>query len=400
MLALRGMATAVQGFSLSEPSHVIRLRDPHEAPDHGADVALIRSADDEARARAAGFNGALAIGGVPIDCSAFARTVVLPAQFDYLASGDILGLRPASSHVRSLYRRSSAHNSFLVTERCNHYCLMCSQPPRDVDDRWILGEIRKALPLVDVATRSFAFTGGEPLLDWQDFVEVLKDCRNLLPNTNIHVLTNGRAFAHGEIVSAWSGVKHPHLSAGIPIYSAVDHIHDYVVQAPGALDETVLGVLRLKDAGQRVEIRVVLHAITAPRIVETCRWLARNLSFVDHVALMGLENTGFALANADALWIDPLDYQASLAEGIDLLVASGINVSVYNLTRCVLDRSVWPYAVQSISDWKNAYAEECQPCTEKDRCSGFFTSGRPRRSRGIQPILAAQPLSAATHQPT
>jgi hypothetical protein len=27
----------------------------------------------------------------------------------------------------------SAHNSFLVTECCNHYCLMCSQPPRDVD---------------------------------------------------------------------------------------------------------------------------------------------------------------------------------------------------------------------------------------------------------------------------
>jgi hypothetical protein len=28
----------------------------------------------------------------------------------------------------------SAQNSFLVTERCNYYCLMCSQPPRDVDN--------------------------------------------------------------------------------------------------------------------------------------------------------------------------------------------------------------------------------------------------------------------------
>ena len=42
---------------------------------------------------------------------------------------------------------------------------------------------------------------------------------------------------------------------------------------------------------------MVLHAITAPIIAETCRWLARNLPFVDHVALMGLENTGFAIAN-------------------------------------------------------------------------------------------------------
>ena len=29
----------------------------------------------------------------------------------------------------------------------------------------------------------------------------------------------------------------------------------------------------------------------------------------DHVALMGLENTGFALANDNLVWIDPVDYQ-------------------------------------------------------------------------------------------
>jgi len=61
--------------------------------------------------------------------------------------------------------------------------------------------------------------------------------------------------------------------------------------AKGAFDETVLGILKLKDRGQRVEIRVVLHALTAPIIEETGRWIARNLPFVDHVALMGLENT-------------------------------------------------------------------------------------------------------------
>jgi hypothetical protein len=47
---------------------------------------------------------------------------------------------------------------------------------------------------------------------------------------------------------------------------------------------------------------VVLHAITAPRILATCRSLARNLPFVDHVALMGLESTGFAIANHELLW--------------------------------------------------------------------------------------------------
>jgi His-Xaa-Ser system radical SAM maturase HxsC len=202
-------------------------------------------------------------------------------------------------------------------------------------------------------------------------------------------LSNGRAFARDEVVEAWVALDNPRLTVGIPIYSAVDHVHDYVVQARGAFDETVLGILKLKDKGQRIEVRVVLHAITAPRIVETSRWLARNLPFVNHVALMGLENTGFAIANSDELWIDPLDYQTELAESVKLLASARVNVSVYNLQRCVLDPCVWPYAVQSISDWKNGYVEECERCIEKERCSGFFTSGRPRRSRGIGPILTS-----------
>lgn len=153
-------------------------------------------------------------------------------------------------------------------------------------------------------------------------------------------MTNGRAFAADEVASAWAALGHKRLTVEIPIYSAVDAVHDYVVQARGAFDQTLLGILRLKDKGQRVEVRVVLHAVTAARLRETCSWLARNLPFVDHVALMGLENTGFALANQDSLWIDPLDYQADLVCGVEMLRCAGVNVSIYNLPLCLLDRSV------------------------------------------------------------
>jgi His-Xaa-Ser system radical SAM maturase HxsC len=228
--------------------------------------------------------------------------------------------------------------------------------------------------------------GGEPLLDWHRFLPVLGKMRDRLPETAVHVLTNGRAFAEDAVATAWAAIGHPNLSAGIPIYAAVDHIHDYVVQAPGAFDDTVLGILRLKDKGQRVEVRVVLHAVTTPRLKQTCEWLARNLPFVDHVALMGLENTGFALANQELLWIDPLDYAEGLASGVEALEAAGVNVSVYNLPLCVLDRSVWHVAIQSISDWKNAYLPICDECAVRSRCSGFFSTGRMRTSRGIGPI--------------
>jgi His-Xaa-Ser system radical SAM maturase HxsC len=391
MLPLHGTAMAAHGFDPAQPRQVLRLRALKEGPAHAADVALLREAEDIDPAASAGFDAALLISDGTNELArskTLPRMVQVPGKYDYLGDGDILGFHPSSKRFRTLYRRTSAHNSFLVTERCNHYCLMCSQPPKTVDDAWILREIRQSIPLVDKHTRSLGFTGGEPLLDWKDFMAVLSDCRDVLPQTAIHVLSNGRAFAVTEVVKAWMGVRHPNLTVGIPIYAAADNVHDYVVQAKGAFDETVLGVLKLKDKGQRVEIRVVLHAITAPRIAATCKWLARNLPFVDHVALMGLENTGFAIANDDLLWIDPLDYRDQLAEAVEVLVASKVRVSVYNLPRCVLARSVWPYAAQSISDWKNDFVEECDRCLEKPRCGGFFTTGRPHYSRGIQAIVS------------
>jgi His-Xaa-Ser system radical SAM maturase HxsC len=390
-LPLFGTAAVCHGLEEHTRS-VIRLKAPGAGPSAtGADFAVVRTSDELKRAIQGGQEPIFAIDdgtgrflsgeGLP------GRAIAVSAQFAYLDVGDVIGIHSPSRKFRTLYRHNSRHNSFLVTERCNNYCLMCSQPPKDIDDRWILEEIRQSLPLLDKETRTLTFTGGEPLSDWAEFVAVLADCRDQLPKTAVQVLTNGRAFAKSEIVDAWRNVNHPSLIAAIPVYAAVDRLHDYVVQAKGAFDETILGILKLKDRGQRVEVRVVLHAQTAPIISETCRWIARNLPFVDHVALMGLENTGFAIANEAQLWIDPMDYQAALADAVDLLAAAAVNVSVYNLQRCVLARSVWPYAVQSISDWKNAFVAECEPCTEKLRCAGFFSSGRPRRSRAISPIL-------------
>lgn len=383
-LVLVGRSPSVDMAGLGTERRIVRLRTPDRAPADVRDAALIADDSDWPAAQAHGFTIAIARGTRP-DHSPL-NYLRLPAGFAELGDGDVVSIYPQSGRVRVLYRRESRHNFFLVTERCNNYCLMCSQPPKKVDDGWLIDEIAQALPLIDPATPALTFTGGEPLTEWRRFLGLLELTRDLLPDTAVHVLTNGRAFATPDVAHAWAGIEHPNLSAGIPIYAAVDHIHDYVVQARGAFDETVLGVLRLKDRGQRVEIRVVLHAITAPRLRETCTWIARNLPFVDHVALMGLENTGFAIANDDKLWIDPLDYQEQLAAGVDVLSTAGVNVSVYNLPHCVLEPRVRPYAVQSISDWKNAYVSECDGCTARDRCAGFFATGRPKFSRGIAAI--------------
>src|SRR5262249_25954811 len=157
--------------------------------------------------------------------------------------------------------------------------------------------------------------------------------------------------------------------------------HDHVVQARGAYDETLRGILNLKRRQVRVELRFVIQRDTADRLPDLARFVARNLTFLDHVALMGLEPVGFAKTNLEALWIDPLDYQPELVEAVLFLHRAGMAVSVYNPQLCVLDPRLYPFARKSISDWKNTYFEECDGCRRRDECGGFFISSSARRSR-------------------
>ena len=315
------------------------------------------------------------------------KTVILPDEYGYLADGDVIRLQPKKLALRVLYRRSSPFNSFLVTERCNNYCLMCSQPPKNQDDSWLIEEILTAIPLIDRDTKEIGLTGGEPTLLGDGLIRILQAFKSYLPNTSIHILSNGRRFADADFASNYAAVQHPDMMVGIPIYSDVSTIHDYVVQADGAFDETIRGVLNLKQFGQKVEIRVVIHKQTFRRLPQLAEFITRNLTFVDHVALMGLEITGFTKANLDDLWIDPLDYNEELYKAVRLLADYRMNVSIYNHQLCTLDQRLWPFAQKSISDWKNEYMPECDGCGEMKNCGGFFASANLRYSDHIKPFV-------------
>jgi His-Xaa-Ser system radical SAM maturase HxsC len=200
------------------------------------------------------------------------------------------------------------------------------------------------------------------------------------------MLSNGRAFANIAFARELARVGLTDLMVGVPLYSDLPEDHDYVVQARGAFDETVRGVLNLKRSGVRVELRFVIHRETVARLPEFATFVARNLLFVDHVALMGLELMGFAKANLDALWVDPLDYRSELARAVAVLDKSRVPVSIYNHQLCVLPPSLHRFARKSISDWKNWYPEACDTCSARGDCGGFFASSSLRRSRGIAPL--------------
>lgn len=310
-----------------------------------------------------------------------------PTDADAVSTGDIIEAVPGHETLRVLYRRGDVGNVLFATERCNSYCLMCSQPPRDVGDEWRVQQNLDLLDLIDPEEPSLGITGGEPTLLGEGLGTLINGCAEKLPHTDLQILTNGRGFAKPEWVERLRGIHHPKLQWNVPLYADVAPVHDYVVQARGAFVETLAGLHALGRAGMNIEIRVVLHKPTIPRLAGLAHFIYRNLSFVRHVALMGIEPIGFALANREALWIDPLDYRQELVEAVRYLDDRGMRTSIYNLPLCVLDQSLHRHAAKSISTWKNVYLPECLRCKAQSRCGGFFASHKKEwASRGINPI--------------
>ena len=333
------------------------------------------------------------------DLTGYAGVIVLPgaevptidapatrvgSELSYLADGDVVAMAP-SGRISVLYRRASRHNTILATERCNSLCLMCSQPPQPEDDSHRVREILRLVELIDSGCVELGISGGEPLLLGDGFFAIVEKCKTMLPSTALHVLTNGRLFKDAGLAKRLGSIGHPDVMLGIPLYADVDTIHDYVVQAQGAFDETVIGLYNLAEHGVPIEIRVVLHAQTYRRLPQLAEYIYRNFPFVSHVALMGLEMFGYTNVNLADLWIDPVDYQPELRAATITLAERGLNVSIYNHQLCTIPQDLWPFARQSISDWKNIFVPECEGCEVKPACAGFFHSAAKRHSAHISP---------------
>lgn len=318
-----------------------------------------------------GYSGFLTT--AKLDANIRSIPTISSVEIDHLRTNDIVVMEPKNGFVRTLYRPDSNHNIIFTTQRCNSNCLMCSQPPQDRDDANAMAERNlQLINLIDSPPRRLVITGGEPTLLGGRLFDIIAALRDKFPETYIHMLTNGRIFAWPAFTARLAEMRHPNFMLGIPVYSDDSTIHDYVVQATGAFDQTILGLQQAARFGLRVEIRVVLHAITVPRLPQLAEYIYRNLTFAEHIALMGLENIGYAPRNMNTLWIDPHDYQDQLEEAVEFLSIRGMNVSIYNHQLCVLRKSLWKFARKSISDWKNIYLDECSSCKVKDECGGFF----------------------------
>jgi His-Xaa-Ser system radical SAM maturase HxsC len=366
----------IPGLSLPEP-RVLRVVENAAAQIDKQSLALL--ARDSANISPEGYGLSF------VKSPALAALPCLPEELNYLSEGDIIRVG-TQGEIWVMYRKNSPHNSIFVTERCNSKCLMCSQPPRDVDDEYRIEQWLQAIPLMSPDTKDLGITGGEPTLYFDGLLKLISSARAHLPQTAVHMLTNGRTFSYFKWAERLARVEHPDLMLGIPLYSDVADKHDFVVQAQGAFNETIFGLMNLARMRQRIEIRCVVHQQTYERLPQLARFIARNLPFVEHVTFMGLEITGYTRSNLDALWIEPKEYHSQLTAAVEEMDCAGIRVSIYNHPLCLLPQNLWPYARQSISDWKNIYFEQCDGCEVKSQCGGFFASSRLKRSKHVTAV--------------
>jgi His-Xaa-Ser system radical SAM maturase HxsC len=313
-------------------------------------------------------------------------TIQLPDELAHLSVGDIVSVPSDGQRISVVWKNTATHNSLLLTEQCDNYCLMCSQPPKTRDDFWLFGRAKRIVGLLPPSARSIGLTGGEPALHADALIDLLEYCRDTTPWVQLHLLSNGRRFADFDFAARYARVDHPDIMVGIPVYAPEPGLHDFIVQADGAFDDTIHGILNLAALGQRIELRVVVQRHTVPVLHDLAVFISRNLPFVEQVALMGLEMTGLARPNSAEVWIDPADYQAELSAATRTLACAHIATRIYNHQLCVLDRELWPFTVRSISDWKNDYLDLCQGCAVRQDCGGVFTTSGQRLSKHLQPI--------------
>lgn len=286
--------------------------------------------------------------------------------------------------IAFVYEITSRHNAIMATERCNHRCIMCPQPPiLQEKDRTPFN--LQLITLFDKKTQEIGITGGEPTLIGDNLFVLIKQIQKYLPKTSISILSNGVKFADKEYALKLAKCFHHDLQIDIPLFSDIAEEHNRIVGAK-TFYKTVQGLYNLALFHQRIGLRIVVHKQTYKRLPQFADFIYHNFPFVSQVAFMQMETIGLAKENIAELWIDPYDYNEQLREAVLLLADRGMKPYIYNAQLCILPEDIRCYAQQSISDWKDIYLPECEGCTLRGQCAGFFASNREMHSQYIKKI--------------
>jgi len=293
----------------------------------------------------------------------------LALPMDGNIAGDVLLVHPQRRRAERLLRHGSAHNTLLVTERCDQLCVMCSQPPKKThEDRFAL--LTEACLLADPG-QVIGITGGEPTLFKAQLLGMIETVLTARPDLRFHVLSNGQHFAATDIDRLRSPL-YQRVEWGIPLYAAAAALHDRIVAKEGAFARLEDSLAHLLMAGANIELRTVVLSHNVDVLPNLARHVAARLGFIGVWSIMQLENIGFARNRWQELYHDHRHQFDPIAAALDIATLHGIGSRLFNFPLCTVPPAYRQFATASISDWKRRFGEACDACSAKADCSGFF----------------------------
>ncbi|GHG95112.1 hypothetical protein GCM10010961_28570 [Pseudodonghicola xiamenensis] len=283
-------------------------------------------------------------------------------------TGDVLLIDPQRQIAHRLIRAASPHNTFLITEQCDQLCLMCSQPPKTHHED-MFAHFLTAAQLAPSAAQ-IGLSGGEPLLHKEALFGFIDAVAAKRSDLSFHILTNGQHFEISDL--PWLRKHRSRLLWGVPIYSNVPAVHDEIVRKPGAFAQLSDNLSLLGLAGAALELRTVVMKQNATGLLRLADFISRHLPFAATWAIMQMERIGYGRMNWSRCFFDSSEDFTELGAAIDLMRARRQSVTLYNFPLCTVPTAFREHAAQSISDWKQKYLKDCEPCSMRSRCAGFF----------------------------
>ncbi|RYY02289.1 MAG: His-Xaa-Ser system radical SAM maturase HxsC [Gammaproteobacteria bacterium] len=310
-----------------------------------------------------------------------------PELFDAYDQGDVIWVDSKQKLLRNILSRRANSNTLLVTEQCDNRCSFCSQPPNGLPDSELYH--RATLALLNYNTDGYiGISGGEPTLNRNAFLAMMRILQTSNDKTKLHILTNGRSFSDQNFLTSLTDyVQGREIAWGIPIYGHTQKIHDSLVGASGAFLETINGLLNLAATGQTIELRIIPVQENLHHLGHLIEFIASALPFVSVISVMNLEPKGWARNNYERLVTSVKEQSKWLSQMVEVANVRGLDIRLFNYPLCLLPEDIRTYAAQSISDWKNYYPDQCDGCELRKNCGGFFTSAVGNFIEEVKPLI-------------
>jgi MoaA/NifB/PqqE/SkfB family radical SAM enzyme len=213
-------------------------------------------------------------------------------------------------------------------------------------------------------------TGGEPTIR-PDFFESADYILKSLPSAKINLLSNGRRFFYPDF--ARKCLSFGKIDFIIPIHGWDEKSHDAVTGARGSFNQTVNGLrnlLRLRQPGQQIEIRVIIHGINYKKLSKIFDFLLKEFSSVERVAAIFAEYEGHAVKNLKSVTLGYKEFYPQFKFFEKYLVKFS-ELRFYHFPLCMMPEKIWPYMWRTIDEDEIIFPKKCAGCSVKGSCLGL-----------------------------